>query len=49
METIIAAGSVVTVVGAVSAILIRVTLGDGQKRRIEKLKRELLAEKSAEK
>ena len=46
MESIIAVGSVVTVVGAVTTILIRVMLGDTQRRRIEKLKQELLAEQA---
>lgn len=48
MESIIAVGSVVTVVGAVVTILIRVMLGDSQKRRIEKIRAELLAESSAQ-
>ena len=41
METLIAVGSVVLVLGAVGAILYRITVGDAQARKLDKLKAEL--------
>lgn len=41
METLIAGGSVVVVVGAIAAILFKVTVGDSESRRLDKLKRDL--------
>jgi hypothetical protein len=38
METMIAGGSVVLVVGAIAAIIYRITVGDGSSRRLDKLK-----------
>ncbi len=38
METMIAAGSIVLVVGAVATIIYRITMGDGATRRLDKLK-----------
>jgi hypothetical protein len=49
MESMIALGAVVTVVGAISTILIRVMAGDGQRRRLAKIKAELLAEQARDK
>jgi hypothetical protein len=44
-ETLIAVGAVVLVLGAVATLLWRITVGDPQKRRLEKLKAELEAGK----
>jgi len=44
-ETLIAAFSVVLVLTAVGAILYRIVIGDGQSRRLDKLKRDLEANK----
>ena len=41
METLIVAGAVITVLTAVGATLYRITVGDAQTRRLEKLKKEL--------
>ena len=41
METLIASGAVIVVVGAIAAILVKVTVGDSGSRRLDKLKREL--------
>ena len=41
MEAMIAAGAVITVVGAVSAIIYRVAIGDRQLKRLDNLKAEL--------
>lgn len=41
MEALIAGGAVVVVVGAISAILFKVTIGDSDARRLDKLKRGL--------
>jgi type II secretory pathway pseudopilin PulG len=49
MESLIAVGAVLTVVGAFGAILMHVMLGDTQKRRLEKLRDELRAQGSADK
>lgn len=38
METMIAAGSVVLVVGAVAMLIYRITMGEGSARRLDKLK-----------
>jgi hypothetical protein len=44
-ETLIAVGATIVVLGAVGALLWRITVGDPQKRRLDKLKAELEAEK----
>lgn len=41
MESLIAGGSVIVVVGAIAAILFKVTIGDSDSRRLDKLKKEL--------
>ncbi len=41
MEVLIAGGAVVVVVGAITAILFRVTVGDSASRRLDKLKRDV--------
>lgn len=41
METLIAGGSIVLVVGAVAAIVYRITVGDAASRRLDKLKDDL--------
>jgi hypothetical protein len=41
MEALIAGGAVVVVVGAIASILFKVTIGNSESRRLDKLKREL--------
>lgn len=45
METMIAVGAVVTVFGAVGAIIYRIVVGDAHANRLDKLKTELEQEK----
>jgi hypothetical protein len=47
MEILIAAGSVVVVVGAIGAILFRVTRGNAEADRLDKLKAEFAQKKPA--
>ena len=42
METLIAVGAVTVVLTAVGSILYRITMGDGQAKRLERLKDDLL-------
>lgn len=45
METLIAVGAVVTVFGAVGAIIYRIVVGDANTNRLDKLKAELEKDK----
>ncbi len=45
MEVLIAVGAATTVIGAISSILWRVTRGNPEANRLEKLKQELAAKK----
>ena len=49
LETLIVVGALTVVLGAFSSILYRATLGDGQQRRLEKLKAELEKKNASEK
>jgi hypothetical protein len=49
METMIAGGAVLLVVGAVSTIIYRITMGDGAARRLDKLKDQIEKDRPAAK